>query len=151
MSPISKYAMELAVSEMTGERGGKRYRCVDCGLGNFVRKEVQLDHRDPVVPLGTSAEEMSWDEIIDRMFKCPVDNLQCLCKECHTKKTNEERKDRNMAKKVKEVMKNLPSFITADQAEDLVKMIPEDLKISGENLGILVKTAIRWYISLEKK
>ena len=151
MSPIAKFAMEQAVSSVIGVKGGKRWRCSCCGLGNFTRDQVQLDHTDPVVPLGSSAKEMSWDLIIDRMFKCPVNNLKCLCKECHRTKTNGENEERNLAKKVTEAMQVLPSFVTYKQAEDLIKAIPGDLKISGKNLGIMTRIIVKWFNELEKK
>lgn len=43
-------------------------------------KDVQIDHVTPIGPL----EE--WNVWIDRLF-CDEDNLQVLCKECHSRKT----------------------------------------------------------------
>lgn len=57
-----------------------------------------IDHHDPVIPIYTSLEAMSWDEVIDRMW-CDPANLRPLCKECHAKKTKQERNLRKMYKK----------------------------------------------------
>lgn len=51
-----------------------------------------VDHIDPIISPETGF--VSWDETIERMF-CEAENLQLLCHDCHTQKTNEER---NIAK-----------------------------------------------------
>jgi len=63
------------------------YKCAICE-GIFIRKEVQIDHIDPVVPLDgyKSGMEFDWNEYIDRMF-CEKDNFQIICKECHSCKS----------------------------------------------------------------
>ena len=51
---------------------------------------VFVDHIEPVVgPEGF----IDWDTLIERMF-CEIDGLQLLCKDCHDKKTSEERQQR---------------------------------------------------------
>lgn len=49
---------------------------------------VQVDHIEPVIDPVDGF--LSWDETIARMF-CEADGLQVLCKECHDKKTQEEK------------------------------------------------------------
>jgi hypothetical protein len=49
---------------------------------------VCVDHIDPVI--GPDGFE-NWDKVIKRMF-VEVEALQVLCKECHDKKTKDERK-----------------------------------------------------------
>lgn len=56
---------------------------------------VLVDHIDPVVD--PSVGFTTWDEYIERMF-CEENGLQVLCDECHTRKTNEERVQRNSRK-----------------------------------------------------
>ena len=46
--------------------------------------KVQVDHIVQV------AGEGGWDGYVSRLF-CPPDQLQCLCHECHLKKTKEDR------------------------------------------------------------
>lgn len=81
-----------------GPRGGSQYICASCretfGLG-----AVNVDHIEPVVPINTLSKDMSWDEIIGRMFNCSDDNLQVLCKECHKEKSREENAERREFKK----------------------------------------------------
>ena len=47
-------------------------------------KDVEIDHK---VPIG---ELTDWESYINALF-CPAENLQVLCKECHKRKTAEER------------------------------------------------------------
>lgn len=59
---------------------------------------MQIDHVDPIVPINTSLEQMSWDEVINRIW-CEVDKLDPLCKSCHSVKTKLENKARRALKK----------------------------------------------------
>lgn len=67
-------------------RSAKHYRCAECNE-DFPSKDVQVDHRDPVVE---STGFVDWNTFIERLF-CPVENLQVLCKPCHLKKSKQER------------------------------------------------------------
>ena len=78
-----------------GKRGGSLFICNECGLC-FTRKEVQVDHIDPVVPV--DREIVDWNEYIERLF-CSTDKLQVLCKPCHQIKCNEENEERRWQKK----------------------------------------------------
>ncbi len=49
---------------------------------------VYVDHIEPVIG---SEGFKTWDLVIERMF-VEVDKLQVLCKDCHTRKTKDERK-----------------------------------------------------------
>jgi len=70
-------------------RQAKHYKCASCG-GLFPAKSVQVDHIKPVVPIGWDGD---WNVVIDNMY-CEIDNLQTLCKDCHTDKTKQERLER---------------------------------------------------------
>jgi 5-methylcytosine-specific restriction endonuclease McrA len=65
------------------------FLCARCG-DEFVAKEVQVDHIEPVVPL---TGFISWDDTIARLF-CEKEHLQVLCRRCHDDKTREERRAR---------------------------------------------------------
>lgn len=71
-------------------------RCALCKLPE-ARSYVAVDHIAPVIPLHRSFEEMSLDEVVDRLW-CLLDNLQVLCETCHDDKTAEERKLRKIHK-----------------------------------------------------
>lgn len=58
----------------------------------------EIDHMDPVIPIGLGIEDMSWDQIIDRVW-CDERNLQALCKDCHKAKSKEEAGERRKNKK----------------------------------------------------
>lgn len=99
-SPTHRSALQGALQKDTiGPRGGKRYCCAICGQSYGI-KEVQVDHKDPIIPLDTLSKDMSWDEIIKRTF-CSENNLQVLCTECHKLKSKGENMERKEEKKKK--------------------------------------------------
>jgi 5-methylcytosine-specific restriction endonuclease McrA len=65
-----------------------KYLCAICN-NLFGPKEIQVDHRDPVVV----GKFIDWNTFIDRLF-CEKENLQVLCHECHKAKSDEENKSR---------------------------------------------------------
>ncbi len=74
--------------------------CVECKK-DFASKDVQVDHTDPIVPIGTLSKDMTWDEVVGRTF-CNISNLQILCKACHKEKSKEENAERRkIAKSIK--------------------------------------------------
>jgi len=77
------------VNKLSG-RLAEHYKCAGCGE-YFVAKQVQVDHKEPVVDTVHGFED--WWTYIVRLY-CDSPNLQLLCKPCHKKKTNEERKER---------------------------------------------------------
>ena len=88
-SPAVREVREKAIHPTAkGPRGGKRYICNEC-KDDFAGKEVQVDHIEPVIPIGTAARDMTWDEILKRLF-CSILNLQLLCKVCHAIKSKIE-------------------------------------------------------------
>ncbi len=52
------------------------------------QKNTFVDHIKAIVDPETGFT--TWDDVVERMF-CEADNLQVLCYECHTEKSNEER------------------------------------------------------------
>lgn len=71
--------------------------CTNCGTME-AKSNIELDHKVPVVPLDRSFEEMSVDEVIDRMW-CDPENLEPLCHDCHKEKTKIENAERRRLKK----------------------------------------------------
>lgn len=69
------------------KRLAKHYACASCGE-DFPAKEVQVDHKVPVVD--PTQGFINWDTYIPRLF-CEKENLQVLCKGCHDVKTKEEK------------------------------------------------------------
>lgn len=99
-SVLCKTVRERAkIPDETGPRGGKKYRCEICG-GSFSAKDIQVDHKIPCVRLNVAAKDMSFDEIINRMW-CPIDNLQAICKACHSECSKAENKVRRETKKMR--------------------------------------------------
>lgn len=64
------------------------YTCNDCHK-HYPASEVQVDHIEPVIDPVQGF--ISWDNVVERMF-CEKEGLQVLCKSCHNKKTNIEKK-----------------------------------------------------------
>jgi ribosomal protein L44E len=84
---------EAEVGRQINKDTGKlalHYRCAQCS-GVFTSKNIAVDHLDPVVD--PKQGFVSWDVFIERLY-VEMDKLQVLCKECHTKKTLLERKER---------------------------------------------------------
>jgi 5-methylcytosine-specific restriction endonuclease McrA len=76
-----------------------QYKCAHC-TQIFGRKDVQIDHKIPVVSLQGFT---SWDDYVSKMF-CDLDGFQILCTSCHDSKTlveNQERKANRPTKKKK--------------------------------------------------
>jgi len=92
-APEVKEALNLSVHPtIKGPRGGAKFTCAKCGEA-FDRKEVQVDHKDPVIPVDKRTVDLDWNTIVERMF-CSAENYQVLCKPCHVIKSNDERKER---------------------------------------------------------
>lgn len=82
------------VNKATG-RLAEHYKCAACEK-LFVAKDVHVDHIEPVVSPLTGF--VDWNTFIERLFYCPLTNLQVLCRICHRLKISEERKERSVAK-----------------------------------------------------
>lgn len=81
------------------QRGRGKYLCAGFRRRNHIVgssfraggrrvNNVFVDHIEPVINPQTGWQ--SWDEVVKRMF-VDSDGLQVLCKECHDRKTKEER------------------------------------------------------------
>lgn len=85
---LNEAKTEKRKNEKTG-RIAQHYKCAKC-KSDYPAKEVQVDHRRPVVgPEGFK----DWNTYIERMF-CDKKNFQVLCKSCHSSKTKKETQSR---------------------------------------------------------
>lgn len=75
------------------------YRCTGCQKP-FAQHQLEVDHISPVVPVNTTLEKMSWDDLINNTW-CGKVGLQVLCEECHDSKSALEREQRKAFKNVK--------------------------------------------------
>ena len=62
------------------------YQCNHCKKW-FPEKEIEVDH---IIPSGTLKTAADLPGFVERLF-CEVDNLQVLCFECHSIKTDKEK------------------------------------------------------------
>ena len=81
------------------KRKNVRFKCNKCKK-LFTYKNVQVDHKIPVVEIGKSYQDYSLDEIWERI-RCKKNNLQVLCKPCHSIKSTAENQKRRELKKSK--------------------------------------------------
>lgn len=72
-------------------RIAQHYKCNVCKK-EFPATGIQVDHLDPVVDPAMGF--VDWNTYIPRLF-CDEDNLQAICKKCHTAKSNKEKKQRH--------------------------------------------------------
>lgn len=67
-----------------------QYQCAMCKKWK-AGSEVSVDH---ILPAGSLRELSDLPEFVRRLF-CEIDNLQVLCASCHTKKTAQDKEDKN--------------------------------------------------------
>jgi 5-methylcytosine-specific restriction endonuclease McrA len=75
------------------------YLCAACDK-IFPRKEINLDHIEPIVPVAgfKNGEVFDFNEYIDRLL-VEKEGFQVLCSECHSVKTKTENSTRKENKK----------------------------------------------------
>lgn len=95
-SGFSRYPVKHAVKveSRRKKKNSKRfeYQCASCNKW-FPNSQTEVDH---IEPAGSLKEYSDLPRFVENLF-CEPDNLQVLCKPCHHKKTQDERKKR-MAK-----------------------------------------------------
>ncbi len=99
-SDLRKQALDasrIEHTDITRPRVTKWSRCAICSIPTPTYL-IEIDHLVPLVPLDSSLEKMSWDEVIARQW-CDIKNLQGVCKSCHKLKSKEESKIRREYKK----------------------------------------------------
>lgn len=85
------------------ERG--KYQCANC-KELFKEPQMEVDHRESVVPIDIPGSEQSLENYVDRLF-VEVDKLDLLCKPCHKQKSKNEQGLRKIARdKRKEIKEN---------------------------------------------
>lgn len=150
-SELAALARNNYISSKVGSRGGKRFFCNICKKDEFPQNSIEVDHIDPVVPIGTHELEIPIDVYLDRTF-CPLSNLQVLCKICHKVKSKQENAERILMRKVKDIKKCLPEDVTIEEIVDFYNSLPDSAKsVKGFDIGVIMRLSIRWYIERSKK
>lgn len=94
-SELRKQALakhDIQFTDINRPRVTKWSFCGECGTIT-PKYQMQVDHIVPIVSLTETLEDLSWDEVVSRLW-CNLDNLMPLCKECHKTKTKLENKQR---------------------------------------------------------
>lgn len=100
-SKLNKRVRNKAVSpDITGPRGGKYLICAECGEA-FPPSQCEVDHMVEVTALYMPAKEQDVVDYYNRV-RCDEDNLQVLCRECHSKISKKENEVRKTAKKMRD-------------------------------------------------
>lgn len=73
-----------SINPLTG-RLAEHYECAECHQ-LFPAKNIVVDHIEPIVPVTGFT---TWDSVVERMF-CEAENLQAMCKPCHSIKSKLE-------------------------------------------------------------
>jgi 5-methylcytosine-specific restriction endonuclease McrA len=76
--------------------GRNQYTCAKCKI-IYPRKEIQIDHVEPVTPL---TGWVDLDTFVTRL-KVAATEMQAICKTCHKLKSGEENETRRTSKKNK--------------------------------------------------
>ena len=102
-SELRRRALDAAVIKDYHDPNRKRVtrwgKCAVCGKMEPAYL-LEIDHKDPIIPVGETLEEQTWDKIIDNVW-CDERNLQALCGNCHDIKTKAENSERRRLKKEK--------------------------------------------------
>lgn len=99
-SELRREALQLSVifhTDPSRPRVKRWGRCVACTKPTALY-QMEVDHIEPIVPLHLTLEQMSWDDLVSRLF-CGSCNLQVLCKDCHHSKSLSENKQRRLLRK----------------------------------------------------
>jgi hypothetical protein len=88
--PVSECKQKAKrVYKGTNKRQKFEYQCNHCKNWH-AEKNINVDH---IIPAGTLTCANDLPGFVERLF-CEVDNMQCLCTECHNIKTQNERKNK---------------------------------------------------------
>ena len=71
-------------------------RCRQC-YGLTPTYKIEIHHLESVVPLDRPLDQMTWDEVVDRLW-CDKFGLTAICPKCHNKITAEEKEARKLHK-----------------------------------------------------
>jgi len=85
---------EISECRRLARRGPNSYECAACHE-LFNSKEIAVDHRSPVVDIIEGYQGLTI--FAERLF-CSVENLDCLCKNCHLSKSQIEVQMRKYAR-----------------------------------------------------
>ena|ERR1700677_28804 len=90
--------VKIEHSDPDRPRVRKWSRCPECKQPT-ASYQMQLDHTIPVIYIGETLQDLSWNVLIDERIWCEESNLRPLCLTCHKLKSKLEGVQRRKAKK----------------------------------------------------
>lgn len=118
------------------------FECAEC-KNKEMRKNVQCDHVEPVVPVEIPSKHMSLAIICHRLF-VGKEGLQILCKSCHKEKSKKENEQRRQwRKKEKHIVYITLNMINMKMYVGVHSCVDLDDGYLGS--GTLLKKAIKKY------
>lgn len=98
---------------------------------------MAVDHKDPLVPLTSSLDDMTWDEVVDRLW-CDAKNLQAICEPCHLTKSSAEAKLRRDNKRLKKGLTDVKP--KTQRAKKIIKKCRPRNSTRATNKRVRVRT-----------
>lgn len=68
-------------------------KCPLCGKYE-AKSKMPVDHKEPLIAIGKTLTNYTWDAIIEERLWCEPSNLQAICIDCHKLKSKTEAKER---------------------------------------------------------
>lgn len=103
MTVVDRAFTRKGINPETG-RQCKFHRCEACQL-EFPRGKMKADHQEPVIPLDHNWKDSpsnflgyDWNEVMRRLWIEKGDGWNVVCEGCHNLKSDEEKKQRRLAK-----------------------------------------------------
>jgi 5-methylcytosine-specific restriction endonuclease McrA len=100
-SEIRAEALKASVipgfSDPKRPRVSKWSRCPSCDklMPTYL---MEVDHIEPVIPITIAFEDMTLDNVVERLW-CDPKNLVAICEECHKQKSKKEAAERAAERK----------------------------------------------------
>ena len=101
-SDLRRKVLELSLVKHEDSSRPRVKNWAKCPLcKEFIPKSyMQVDHISPLIKLTETLDDLTWDEVVDRIW-CHESNLMAICETCHKAKSKAENKERRRLKKEK--------------------------------------------------
>lgn len=87
------YQCESCGVKMYDGESVKNFQALQEKYPDIIQQKIELDHVIPVID--PQVGFVDWNQFIERLWIEDPNGWQCLCRECHKKKTDDENKGRS--------------------------------------------------------